>query len=100
MNSERLFEMLQQQIERLQTDVTELHKKLDAKTPAPLPDALPELLTRKQACKLLGITLPTLTGYYQSGVIPAHRIGNNIRLKKFEIYQALQHITPVPPYKK
>lgn len=107
MNFERTFEMLQQQFEmmqqqfeKLQSDVTELHNKLDAKQPAPLPDALPEFLTRKDVCNLLGITLPTLTNYYQSGVIPYHKIGKNVRFKKFDIYNAIQNMKPKQAYKK
>jgi|GEM_PF-1321788 len=37
-----------------------------------------ELLTRKQACQLLGVSLPTLSKYVASGKLPYSRIGKKI----------------------
>lgn len=54
--------------------------------PAP---TLPELITRKEAAKFLGISLPTLHKYTQDGIIPAYKIGAHVRYKADELKTAL-----------
>lgn len=51
-----------------------------------------ELVTRKQAASLLGISLPTLHDYTKRGVIPTYRIGSRVRFKKVEIIDCLQKV--------
>jgi excisionase family DNA binding protein len=53
----------------------------------PRSDNSPEFLTRKEAARLLHISLPTLSLYCKNGTIPSYRVGPNIRLKKLEIEQ-------------
>ena len=65
---------------------------LKAATTAPDPD---ELITRKQAAKYLGISLPTLHGYTVRGIIPAHRIGSGVRYKKGELLNCLLKVQTV-----
>lgn len=48
-----------------------------------------ELLTKKEAAKFLGVSLPTLDKLIESGAVISHRIGGNIRLKKHELESAL-----------
>lgn len=47
------------------------------------------LLSRKEVCKALAISEPTLDGLVKSGVIPCHRIGKSIRFKKEEVENSL-----------
>lgn len=51
-----------------------------------------ELISRKQAAKLLGISLPTLHEYTKRGLIPAYRIGSQIRFKKGEVLECLRKV--------
>ena len=53
------------------------------------------LLTRKEVCAILGISLPTLHSYTKSGTIKAVRIGNAIRYQSEEIKQALRSIKSI-----
>ncbi|APD06542.1 hypothetical protein UJ101_01011 [Flavobacteriaceae bacterium UJ101] len=45
--------------------------------------------TRKEVCKLLGISLVTLSSYIDKGVISCNRIGKNIRFTDKHITDAL-----------
>lgn len=51
-------------------------------------DEQDELLTRKQACQLLGISLPTLSKYVRSGKLPYLRIGKKILFDKVALLKA------------
>lgn len=48
-----------------------------------------ELLTRKEAAKLLCCSLPTLDLYTEQGSIKSYRLGNSIRFKKEDLENAL-----------
>lgn len=54
--------------------------------PAPDPD---ELVTRKQAAKYLGLSLPTLHEYTQRGIVTGYRIGSRVRYRRGELLNAL-----------
>lgn len=47
-------------------------------------------ISRKEACKLLKITYPTLHEWTKSGVIPSYRIGARILFKADELEQAVK----------
>lgn len=75
-------------------NLSELSEKLEALTkqlqqPTP-PTAEPvELITRTEVCKLLNITLPTVSDWSKKRIIKAYRIGNKVRFKKSEILETL-----------
>ena len=48
-----------------------------------------ELLTRKQAAKLIGISLPTLRGYVKRGIIPEKRVGARVLYSKKELLASM-----------
>ena len=48
-----------------------------------------DLLTRKEAANLLGVSLPTLHDYTIRSIIPAYRLGTRVRYKKGEILNCL-----------
>lgn len=54
--------------------------------PAPDPD---ELVTRKQAAIILGLSLPTLHDYTVRGIVPAYRLGSRVRFKKGDLLNCL-----------
>ena len=56
------------------------------------PQKDPELITRAEVVKILGISLPTLNDWTKRGIIPALRIGSRIRYKKHDVYQALNQV--------
>lgn len=51
-----------------------------------------DLLTRKEAANLLGVSLPTLHDYTTRNIIPAYRLGTRIRYKKGEIMDCLRKV--------
>ena len=59
------------------------------------PNPATELLTRKEAAKLLSISLPTLLDFTKSGKIIGYRIGTRVRYKRSELEQSLKQIQSV-----
>ena len=77
-------------IEDLQTLISETIKKELEKLPSiNSPPQEPEFISRKEVGKFLKISLPTLTDYVMRGILPAYRIGNNVRFRKDEVLKAL-----------
>lgn len=58
--------------------------------PAPSLDISQEKITRKQACELAGITLPTLARRVKEGVFKEHGQGRKRFYIKSEIIEALK----------
>ena len=56
-------------------------------TPTPQPNT--DLLTRNEAAKVLGVSLPTLNEWSKSGVIIGYRIASRVRYKRDELEQSL-----------
>lgn len=52
----------------------------------------PDLITRKEACKLLGISSPTLNDWTKSGKINGYKISSRVRYKKSELLESLKKI--------
>lgn len=50
-----------------------------------------KLLTRKETCKLLGVSLPTLHDWCLKGIIPSYRINTRIRFKSEDIEAILKN---------
>src|SRR4030095_7893072 len=51
-----------------------------------------ELITRKQAAKLLGVSLVTINDWTKTGKITGYRIASRIRYKKSEVEASLAQI--------
>ncbi|MBS7230361.1 helix-turn-helix domain-containing protein [Flavobacterium psychroterrae] len=49
-----------------------------------------QLLTREETAKMLSVSLVTLWDWTRKDLIPAYRIGNKVRYKKGEVFEALQ----------
>lgn len=90
--SQQLFSSLP--LEQLTTELTEaVFNKV-----APLihsvnkPKQETELLTRKEAAKLLGVSLPTILDWTKKGKITGYRIASRIRYKRHELETSLSQI--------
>lgn len=83
-------------IEELRTLISETIKKELEKLPnINSPPQDPEFISRKEVGKLVKISLPTLTDYVMRGILPAYRIGNNVRFRKDEVLNALEKIQTI-----
>lgn len=54
-----------------------------------------ELIDRKEVCKMLSISIPTLMKYEKEGIIPAYTVGSRIRFKKEEVLNSLKDINNI-----
>lgn len=68
--------------ERIEAALRERHEE---------PKPQDELLTAKEACKLLKVSRPTLHRWKQAGVIPSVKIGGNIRYPKNKLIEYLKN---------
>jgi excisionase family DNA binding protein len=68
--------------------------KMEMQKHFPVPPTTPqtEFLTRKEAAKLLAISLPTLLDWTNNGLIQGYRIASRVRYKTDEIVNALSKI--------
>jgi excisionase family DNA binding protein len=55
----------------------------------------PELLTRNETAKYLGVSLPTLNFWTKNGVILGYRIAGRVRYKRPDIEKALLKIDSI-----
>lgn len=69
---------------------TIIDKKLDEKLQKPiLKEYAKPYLTRNEVCKILQISLPTLSDWAKQGYIKSHRIGSRILFKAEEVDASL-----------
>lgn len=69
-----------------------LHTLLTAIKDQKLEQQPKEYLSRKEAAKLLGVSLVTLNEWTKSGVVQAYRIASRVRFKRVEVEASLQRI--------
>ena len=90
--SNQLFSSLP--LEQLTTELTEAVfnrvAPLIQSVNKPQPET--ELLTRKEAAKLLGVSLPTILDWTKTGKITGYRIASRIRYKRHELETSLSQI--------
>lgn len=68
----------------------ELDRQLQKLAPADAPNNPKDnFLTRIEAAKILGISLPTLNTWTKAGIVKGHRIGACVRYKLTDLEQAL-----------
>ena len=56
------------------------------------PVSPPEFLTRREAAKLLKVSIVTLSDWNKKGILNPYRLGNLIRYKRSELEEALIQI--------
>lgn len=59
---------------------------------APQAKETERLYSRKEACSMLKISLPTLSRYMDLGIVKGHRVGNRILISSEDINSALTDI--------
>lgn len=74
------------------TDIISETIKKELQNISPEPEPVPEFITRNEAAKMLGITLPTLHEWTKKEIIKGYRISTRIRYKKSEILEAVKQI--------
>ena len=76
--------------ETLVGQIKEVVKQL---IPTPQPQTSTDrLLTRKEVCQLLQISLVTCHNWTKQGILNPYRIGNKLRFKESEVLNALQSV--------
>lgn len=80
-----------------ETVKNELNKHYQSLPTPPTTDQDTELLTRQQAAKVLGISLPTLNEWSKSGIITGYRISTRVRYKKSELEKSLLQMQTSTP---
>jgi excisionase family DNA binding protein len=90
--SDQLFSSLS--LEQLKTQISEdvFNRVAPLIQSANPPKLETELLSRKQAAKLLGVSLPTILDWTKTGKIIGYRIASRIRYKRAEIEKSLSQI--------
>ncbi len=88
---ENPFAPIVERLDKIESILNYLHSKelLTGQAPNSSND---ELISRKDAAQLLGISLPTLHSYTKDGRIPAYRIGSQVRFKKSEVLDCLTKV--------
>jgi excisionase family DNA binding protein len=66
--------------------ITPLLQSVNKQTPTT------ELLTRKEASRLLGVSLPTLLDWTKTGKVTGYRIASRVRYKRSELENSLSQI--------
>lgn len=80
-------------IEQLKTEISqEVFCKISGLIQTQNSTPKTELLTRKEAAILLGISLPTLADWTKTGKVKGYRIASRIRYKRHEIENSLLQI--------
>ena len=51
-----------------------------------------EYITRKEAAKVLGVSLPTLNEWTKTGIVQGYRIASRVRYKRAELETSLSKI--------
>ncbi len=90
--SEQLFSSLS--FEQLKTEISEdVFNRVAPLFNSAKTETQPiQLLTRKQAAQLLGVSLPTILDWTKTGKITGYRIASRIRYKRNELENSLSKI--------
>lgn len=79
-------------LNELKTVISETVKKeFETINNSQKPESDNDYLSRKETCKILGISLPTLNDYTKRGLVPSYRIGARVRYKKEEVLKSLSY---------
>ena len=78
-------ELKQSIIDEIRNELKEITKNFKPVSP-------PEYITRKEAAKILKVSLVTLHDWNKKGILKPYRLGNLIRYKRSELDKALINI--------
>ena len=71
---------------------TEFARQNQTVAPEQEPETKQDLITRKEAAKLLGISLPTLNEWTKTGLVVGYRISTRVRYKQSELINGVKKI--------
>ncbi|AMA50439.1 hypothetical protein AWN65_13710 [Flavobacterium covae] len=77
-------EILLQKFDSLESQIKELKQQSQPTSE--------RLITRDETAKILGVSIVTIHNWVKSNVLKAYRVGNKIRFKESEVFNALQSI--------
>jgi len=80
-------------IDELLSKLSELFEAKLEQSKLPLIQNRSTYLTRVEACKILKISLPSLTEYTKQGWLQSYKIGNRVLYKPEEIDQAIHKLS-------
>lgn len=69
--------------------ITEAIKAIPYSEPIITKEVDESLLDKKQAAKMLNVSLATIDNYRRNGMIPSYRIGSAVRFKKSELLRSI-----------
>lgn len=73
----------------------QIKKAVKELLPQPQPQTTTDrLLTRKEVCGILQVSLVTVHNWTKAGILNPYRIGNKLRFKESEVLGALQSVNP------
>lgn len=76
-----------------ETLLGQIKKVVKELIPQPQPQTTTDrLLTRKEVCKMLQVSLVTIHNWTKAGILNPYRIGNKLRFKESEVLEALQSV--------
>lgn len=81
---------LDQRFEALELGLDARFKSLETKNDQKPPED--KFITRKEAAKILRVSLPTLGVYVKKGLIQAHKFGSRVLFKDSDVIRALKVI--------
>jgi excisionase family DNA binding protein len=91
--STNTFTAIQIQGISAETLIGQIKEVLKDLLPKPQPQTQTDkLLTRKEVCTLLQISLVTVHNWTKQGILNPYRIGNKLRFKESEVLEALQSV--------
>jgi excisionase family DNA binding protein len=73
-------------LERMLIEIREI-EETERNKPVEMPD---EFISRREAAKILKVSLPTLGEWSKAGIIKSYRIATRVRYKRKEVMQALR----------
>jgi excisionase family DNA binding protein len=83
-------------LDELVTVISETVKKeVESATSFRKPESESEYITRQDAARILGISLPTLNDWSKRGVLPSYRIQSRVRYKKAEVLDSLKQVQTI-----
>ena len=76
-----------------ETLISKIKEVVKEVIPQPQPQTIKDsLLTRKEVCTMLQVSLVTVHNWTKQGILNPYRIGNKLRFKESEVLEALQSV--------
>jgi excisionase family DNA binding protein len=76
-----------------ETLISKIKEVVKEVIPKPQPQTVTDrLLTRKEVCTMLQVSLVTVHNWTKQGILNPYRIGNKLRFKEIEVLEALQSV--------